>query len=245
MPRERPLSYDIRKFPGPTGIRHEAIFVCAGCDKKAILNIGEVHNPEKLANRLAKHGWRGTAWCPRRDIRCPECLRGKSETNDTTSELRKYINQQSRKSAMLMAADPEIAKAVHGAIAPEQPQENTDMARPKAPEIGNPTSDQRVAIRAALDKHFDDKQGIYLDGQSDEKIASELDFPRKWVSDIRDAAYGPIRENPAVTQLKAEIEAVRSEINADAIHRTDFEARIGRKLAELVDKVEAFGRSVR
>lgn len=77
-----------------------------------------------------------------------------------------------------------------------------------------PTNDQRVAIRNLLDKHFDDSVGSYLDGWSDAKIAGALNIPRIIVERIRDAAYGPLRENPEIRALEAEIVRLAGELDA-------------------------------
>lgn len=76
------------------------------------------------------------------------------------------------------------------------------------------TSDQRVQIRNLLDKHFDDSVGYYLDGYSDRRIADEIDVPRVHIEQIREAAYGPLRVNPAVTQMQNDISILRREIEA-------------------------------
>ena len=68
-----------------------------------------------------------------------------------------------------------------------------------------PSTDERAKIRAALDHHFDDSTGRYLDGMSDEAIAKQLNLPRKFVEDLRETAYGPIRHDPAIEKFKAEI----------------------------------------
>jgi hypothetical protein len=69
-----------------------------------------------------------------------------------------------------------------------------------------PTNEQRLQIRGALDQHFDDAKGRYLDGYSDDKIAAHLNVPRAFVSNIREAAYGPLLGNPEIDALRAEME---------------------------------------
>lgn len=254
MRKERPLAYDIKDTPGPTRIVHEAVFACHGCGTRAVLNIGEQHNPEKIAKRLKQHGWRGSAWCPRRDVMCPKCIAAES-ANDTMSELRKFMDKRAHHVAQTVVGTPELAEIASTPVVLSMEtmtiheKENTDMPKgyPNAKPSGEnmPSSDARMLIRQKLDTHFDDKAGVFLAGMSDEKIATELGFPRKWVSDIREAAYGSLRENPIVSQLKSEIDGLRTEIADQAGKYADFMERTGRRLAELTDKVEAFGRSVK
>lgn len=75
-----------------------------------------------------------------------------------------------------------------------------------------PTSDQRAAIRRLLDANFDDKVGAYLDGYSDQRIGKELNVPWSWVQRLREAAYGPIRVDPALTRLQESIQALQGEM---------------------------------
>jgi len=63
-----------------------------------------------------------------------------------------------------------------------------------------PSSIQRLNIRTKLDTCFDDADGVYLSGESDETIAAALNIPRAWVTNIREAAYGPIRQNPEIAE---------------------------------------------
>jgi len=74
------------------------------------------------------------------------------------------------------------------------------------------SSELRLQIRSALDKHFDDKAGMYLDGMSDKAIAEHLDIPRAWVENIREAAYGPIRTTPEIVALQADLARVADEV---------------------------------
>ena len=80
-------------------------------------------------------------------------------------------------------------------------------------EARQPTQDQRLAIRNLLDRHFDDKAGCYIDGYSDQMIGKEAGVPWAMVTTIREAAYGPIRQDAglgAVEKNLAEAKALLS-----------------------------------
>jgi hypothetical protein len=72
------------------------------------------------------------------------------------------------------------------------------------------TGDQRLRIRALLDKHFDDSAGRYLDGYSDHRIAEELKLPRVHVETIREAAYGAIRVSPEMEAAEKAVAALEA-----------------------------------
>lgn len=80
------------------------------------------------------------------------------------------------------------------------------------------TQAERLKVRAMLDKHFDDGAGCWLDNYSDQKAGEEIGVPWAFVTKIREAAYGPIRVDPEVAALKAEL------------------VQIGRDLAGVIEK---------
>jgi hypothetical protein len=86
-----------------------------------------------------------------------------------------------------------------------------NMATPVAP-IKQPTPDQRLAIRGHLDKSFDDNAGMYLDGMSDQRVAELVGVPRVCVESIRELAYGPIKVDPVIAGLRAEIADIKRSI---------------------------------
>lgn len=80
---------------------------------------------------------------------------------------------------------------------------------PAAVALREATADQRMKIRAHLDKSFDDSVGMYLDGLSDLRIAELVGVPRIIVERMRDTAYGPIKVDPAMQALREELAALK------------------------------------
>ena len=79
------------------------------------------------------------------------------------------------------------------------------LQQPKAMTMAETTGDQRLRIRALLDKHFDDAKGFFLDGYSDQRIGAEVNVPWATVQKIREAAYGPIKGDPELEAIKAAV----------------------------------------
>ena len=67
------------------------------------------------------------------------------------------------------------------------------------------TSNEKSKIRSLLDLHFDDEKGAYIDNYSDQRIGKELDIPWASVTQIREAAYGPIREDERFMKLRNDL----------------------------------------
>jgi predicted nucleic acid-binding Zn-ribbon protein len=72
------------------------------------------------------------------------------------------------------------------------------------------TVDEKRRVRGLLDANFDDAAGIYLDGYSDQRIATEADVPRACVRQLREASYGPIKRHPELDAIEAQIAEARA-----------------------------------
>jgi len=105
------------------------------------------------------------------------------------------------------------------------PMSVTPIAKPSV-EVRQPTSDQRVKIRDSLDNHFDDVTGRYLDGFSDQKIAELVDVPRIIVERIREVGYGPIKDDPVLIALRAEIVALQKLLEEQQRNHDTLKAKL-------------------
>lgn len=74
------------------------------------------------------------------------------------------------------------------------------------------TPAQKAAVRNLLDKHFDDAAGRYLEGYTDERIAKDLNIPWAFVTQLREAAYGPLKSDPEVDALRKEAASLASKL---------------------------------
>lgn len=117
---------------------------------------------------------------------------------------------------------PKIVKAIPETMSPGI----IEMPAPKNNDVRDPTGDQRMAIRTALDKHFDDAQGMYLDGFSDQLIAEKVDVPRVVVERIRESAYGPIRVDPILVAMHADLAALKDDMVKLQQRIAQLEARL-------------------
>jgi hypothetical protein len=66
-----------------------------------------------------------------------------------------------------------------------------------------------------LDEQFDEATGRYREGWSDERIAKDCGISANAVAKHRDAAYGPIRADPALEALQRELVAARTQADKD------------------------------
>ena len=105
----------------------------------------------------------------------------------------------------------------------------------------NPSPSDKTRIRQYLDGHFDDSNGCYLDGASDQSGGQELGVPWAWVQDLREVAYGPLRENPVLTSLRHDVTTVAADIAALSKKITVF----GEEAASLMGRVAALSAALK
>lgn len=98
------------------------------------------------------------------------------------------------------------------------------------------TSDEKHRIRNLLDTNFDDAKGRYLSDYTDQKIGDEVNVPWVFVQQIRDLAYGPLKEDQRVTALRVELTQVReklSQLNDESIVLGEILTSIEAKLTAI------------
>lgn len=198
--------FDLVRSPDPPH-RYIARFQCTRCPTTIDVRPSDPLNPEGCAKRAIQQGWEADGYRPS-VARCPSCC------------------APTRKPASNPPEAPQPRKESAAPMAPPDPA--------KPPALRDPTQAERMKIRAILDRQFDDSQGCYLDGYSDQKIGEELGIPWAMVSRLREAAYGPIRVDPVIAALRSAIagleqrhEAIAAEITALKANMATFEKKRG------------------
>ena len=98
---------------------------------------------------------------------------------------------------------------------------------------------ERVKIRSILDKHFDDGAGQWLDGYSDQRAGEEIGVPWALVTRIREAAYGPIRVDPEIGAIRAELIQIGRDLAAMTERHAAAQKRLDALLAKRAQRVVA------
>lgn len=175
------------------------------------------------------------------EVRCSKC--------ETVEELRQGQNTDTTDPNLLSKRMKSKGWEFHpynkrACVCPVCQKENSEMPKPTLVANSDPqvvlaqqtprtiTGEERYKVRHLLDQHFDDKMGAYIDGYSDQRIGTELEIPWKLVFDIREAAYGPIREDPriaAVRQDMARLERQMSELTKGMTELRSKIAALGAK----------------
>ena len=205
------LGYELRHQRSEHGgVETLAVFACRRCPATLSLRMRKdpnANNPEFMARKARDMGWQAHPRKPNRS-RCPACSHNETvdrEHIDVVTPSRPCITidlqPEEESAAMALNPAPAANKVTTLASAIANSSSLTPLAKAVAP-------DSKTRIRALLDKHFDDSRGAYLDGYSDQRVGAELDVPWKAVADLREVAYGPLREDPEVAAIKASIETM-------------------------------------
>jgi hypothetical protein len=206
----RALGYELRtqRVSHGHGVETVAVFTCRRCPATLSLRMRKdptANNPEFMAKKARDHGWSAHKNKANRAL-CPECSKADEHDHEfiNTVQMIDLIDvtpHPVEDAATMNANPPATAKITTLASAIASSSSLTPMAKAVAP-------DSKTRIRALLDKHFDDSRGAYLDGYSDQRIGTELEVPWKAVADLREVAYGPLREDPELAAIKATIETM-------------------------------------
>lgn len=148
-------------------------------------------------------------------VACPECRRRSAEAREAKRAARNQLESEIMPDVPL---PPPLALPSPSLSAVAVPNAASIAAQAW---INKPSPDQRIAIRSALDRHFDDEKGMYLASATDQSLADELRVPRAWVETIRETAYGPIRVTPEIQALRSDIEAAQTMLD-------DLKARLAK-----------------
>ena len=88
------------------------------------------------------------------------------------------------------------------------------------------TPADRAKIREFLDGHYDERRECLLDGFTDKTAGEKLGVPWAWVRDMREFAYGPIKGDPELMEIRAELEKVQGVVAGLAAKLAAAEKRV-------------------
>ncbi|MBF0326904.1 MAG: hypothetical protein HQL42_17785 [Alphaproteobacteria bacterium] len=199
--KRRALSYDVVQVRDITGPRTIARLWCAQCGDTLDITLNSAHHADGVERMARTKGWECDKNRPRRTL-CPDC------------KARPRVAPKPELSKSPVPLRPVVTKPVFP-IVMETPMTSVRPATP----------DERMRIRHKLDEVFDDSKGMYLDGYSDQRVADGLNLPRKMIEQIREAAYGPIRTDPEIEQLRTDIASLVSQASTLANRLADVEKR--------------------
>lgn len=184
----------IRTVAYGDGRQTAIVFACATCDAEFVQRYPSGRpSPEHAQKRAQKAGWLAYVDRTGADY-CPSCIAARRS--------RAHGDKPESK---------QVEPLMENSVVTVTPIKHAPTQQTSARE---PTQQERLRIRNKLDAQFDDAAGCYLDGWSDQRVGEELNIPWAIVTRIREAAYGPIRVDPELAALRAELVGLGTKIDA-------------------------------
>ena len=88
-----------------------------------------------------------------------------------------------------------------------------------------------------LSLHFDADEGKYAEGWDDERISKESGISVVHVSEVRNIAYGEIKEPEEITLLRKEIKSLNELISDTLVHAQKEVNALNARIAEITKKL--------
>jgi hypothetical protein len=186
---------------------------CSACENDCILTAGNGGLSVEWATRRFKN--KGWALGKSRDLDlCPDCL--KFAGSAKAAKARRAVGQGldamrngvSARAAAASIGYQDLSVKQLGIVAntldfnklnariaptPTETKEMTNIVAIVAAEPPKMGRDERRLVFEKLNEHYVSETVGYSDGWSDKRIAEELGCPRKWIEDVRDEMFGPVR----------------------------------------------------
>lgn len=184
-----------------------ARFQCNRCPATLDLRISDGPlDPEGYQKTARRRGWDADAFRRTRTL-CPAC-QGRKKAAGPPRII--PVAELAAVTATISAASAEPAPP------PSAQAEDPAMAATadEKPTLRELTTAEKAKVRRELDACFDDENGCFIDGHSDQSIGEKLGLPWALVTRFREAAYGPIRVDPEIAALRADGAQLRRDIEA-------------------------------
>lgn len=188
----RPLAYEmLPRIPDGDSIayQHAVSFCKCGAEWNKIWR--RPHHPIEIGKAAKRDGWEMDPESAGTTV-CPACIEQR--------KIKRRGERPEKEKTM-------VAMVNGGGVALMPAPKGADNGQARAL-----TVDERVAVRALLDGHFDDKAGRYLDSYSDQRVGFECTVPWASVAELREIAYGALKGNAELDTLRGELEQLEKKL---------------------------------
>lgn len=171
----------------------QAYMACGSCSKRGYININKLLPPDIIDKKFAQKGWKIDPHI------CPDCTVRQKKTRAVTKKERQQMNNEthvsnaSAKPNGSLAANPVLKAA------------STDAHKATA------------KMHQLLTLNFDTDEGRFAEGWDDERVAKESGMSLTYVVEVRNIAYGEIKEPEEITLLRRDIKALNDLIGETLI----------------------------
>lgn len=166
-----------------------AQITCADCGTTGTVNVSSLPPPEALDKKFAQRGWELDPNV------CPDCVVKRKRAK---AAARVAIKQKEQKNTM----------ATITGIKPTPISEN-----PALKAVSADLHKATAKMHQLLNLHFDTDEGRFAEGWDDARIAKESGMAPAHVTEVRNLAYGELKEPEEITKLRDDIKSLNELIS--------------------------------
>jgi hypothetical protein len=195
-----------------TGVR-TATLECSKCPEVGHVAItGNLLPPDILDKKFGQRGWELDPHI------CPGCL---AKAKAEKAAKRQTKKEQTQMKIVTKSDEPLADNPVLKAVSVDTHKATAKMHR-------------------LLTEHFDTEEGVYSEGWNDDRVAKESGMSASHVTEVRNLAYGELKEPDELIELKKDIKALhdlisetlvsaQKEVNALNKRADEIRAKLGFK----------------
>jgi hypothetical protein len=183
--------------------------ICAGCEEVGNVNFTSLPPPEMLDKKFVQKGWELDP------NTCPSCVIKRKTAKAIAKKEQKTMtttNTNTKPNGTL--ADNPVLKAVSA---------DTHKATAK--------------MHQMLSTHFDAEAGLYDEGWNDERVSKESGISVIHITEVRNIAYGELKEPEEITLLRNEIKSLNDLIGETLVAAQKEVNALNKRVAELCTKL--------
>lgn len=166
---------------------------CSTCGTVGSINVNNLPPPEYLDKKFAQRGWELDPNV------CPDCVvkrkRAKAAARTAAKTVVK-LKEQNNTMATITAVKP-------------TPISENPALKAVSADLHKATA----KMHQLLNLHFDTEEGRFAEGWDDARIAKESGMAPTHVTEVRNLAYGELKEPEEITKLRADIKSLNELIS--------------------------------
>ena len=191
----------------PRGGPRQARVACSMCDEAGNVNFTSLMPPEILDKKFVQKGWELDPNV------CPTCVIKRKKAKAAAKKEQQKMTTTTAKPNGTLSDNP-VLKAVSA---------DTHKATAKMHQL--------------LSLHFDVDDGAYSEGWDDERISKESGISLTHVSEVRNIAYGEIKEPEEITLLRKDIKSLNDLIGETLITAQKEVNALNKRVADICAKL--------
>ncbi len=187
------LPFSVLSVPVEDGHRRTVVrFVCSTCEAKEEYGVGTKVIPEMIVKQATRNGWRVSLNSTK--ATCPKCVRERKKSAPGESPKTLLLAPKPMENPAPMATTPTPFTRPVQMTAPKPPMAAPPTQGTPKPTVIEPLGvKDRIRVRGFIMEHFDEERGCWKKGWNDTKVAIEATVEVQHVTEMREAAFGPIR----------------------------------------------------